>query len=152
VLICPIGTLKEASRGGSPTTIAFALRLKIVDKLITEAEQLAMRPEQSLFGGGGHGTGAGAGGGFGNTGDSVEKMGAPNEIFTQAIPEAERASREELNKTANYYFSGLQRWDGKGVYPFADDCVRFENGMMASQDVKKQITDGSLRSMGVSLI
>jgi hypothetical protein len=150
-----IGTVKEGgSRGGNPTTAAFALRLKIVNKLITEVEQLAIRPEQSLFGGGGGGggRGAGAGGGFGNTGDSVEKIGAPHEIFTQVIPEAERASREELIKTANYYFSGLQRWDGKGTYPFTDDCVRFENGMTASADVKKQFTDGSLRSMGVSRI
>lgn len=154
-----IGTVKEGgSRGGNPTTVAFALRLKIVNKLITEVEQLAIRPEQSLFGGSaggsgrGAGSGGGGGGGFGNTGDSVEKMGAPNEIFTQVIPEAERASREELIKTANYYFSGLQRWDGKGVYPFTDDCVRFENGMMASPDVKKQFTDGSLKNMGVTRI
>ena len=148
-----IGTLKEGgSRGGKPTTVAFALRLKIVNKLITEVEQLAIRPEQSLFGGS-SGSGAGAAaGGFGNTGDNVEKMGAPHEIFTQAIPEAERASREELIKTANHYFSGLQRWDGKGIYPYTDDCVRFENGMMASPDVKKQFTDGSLRNMGVSRI
>jgi hypothetical protein len=162
-----IGTVKEGgSRGGNPTTVAFALRLKIVNKLITEVEQLAIRPEQSLFGGGGGaggggaagggfgggGRGAGGGGGFGNTGDNVEKMGAPHQIFTQAIPEAERASREDLIKTANYYFAGLQRWDGKGVYPYTDDCVRFENGMQASGDVKKQFTDGSLRSMGVSRI
>ena len=155
-----IGTVKEGgSRGGNPTNVALALRLKIVNKLITEVEQLAIRPEQSLFGSGGSsgssgsgGRGAGAGGGFGNTADNVEKMGAPHEIFTQAIPEAERASREELIKTANYYFSGLQRWDGKGTYPYTDDCVRFENGMMASPDVKKQFTDGSLRNMGVSRI
>lgn len=155
-----IGTLKEGgSRGGNPTTIAFALRLKIVNNLITEVEQLAIRPEQSLFGGGSGGRGAGAGsgsgsgaGGFGNTGDNVEKMGAPNERFMRAIPQAERASREELIKIANHYFTGLQRWDGKAVYPYADDCVRFENGMMASADVKKQFTDGSLRNMGVSRI
>jgi hypothetical protein len=151
-----IGTVKEGGgRGGNPTTVAFALRLKIVNKLITEVEQLAIRPEQSLFGGGGGGGGRGGGtgaGGFGNTGDSVEKMGKPHEIFTQVIPVAERAPREELVKTANYYFSALQRWDGKGVYPFTDDCVRFENGMQASGDVKKQFTDGSLRTMGVSRI
>jgi hypothetical protein len=40
------GTLKEGgSRGGNPSTIAFALRLKIVNTLITEVEQLAIRPE-----------------------------------------------------------------------------------------------------------
>jgi hypothetical protein len=47
----------------------------------------------------------------------------------QAIPEKERMSREELVKVADYYFEGLQRNDGKGYYPFTDDCVRFENGM-----------------------
>ena len=26
------------------------------------------------------------------------------------------------------YFSGMQLNDGKGVYPFTDDCERFENG------------------------
>jgi len=37
-------------------------------------------------------------------------------------------SREDLIKTANMYFTGLQRNDGKGVYPFTDDCNRLENG------------------------
>ena len=31
-------------------------------------------------------------------------------------------------KTANMYFSGMQKNDGKGDYPFADDCNRIENG------------------------
>jgi hypothetical protein len=26
------------------------------------------------------------------------------------------------------YFSGMQLNDGKGIYPFTDDCTRFENG------------------------
>jgi hypothetical protein len=142
-----IGTVKEGgSRGGNPTTIALALRLKIVNKLITEIEQLAIRPEQTLGGGGaggagGGGRGGGAGGG-GTTGDSVEKMGAPNERFFKVIPEAERASRENLIKAADHYFSDLQRWDGKGVYNFTDDCVRFENGMTATSNAKQQFTSG----------
>ena len=32
-------------------------------------------------------------------------------------------------KTANYYFTGLEKNDGQGYYPFTDDCVRFENGV-----------------------
>ena len=47
-----IGTVKERGISGEHT-VALALRLKIVDKLITEVEQLAIRPEESLFGGGG---------------------------------------------------------------------------------------------------
>ncbi len=56
-------------------------------------------------------------------------MGAPAAIFSQAIPVAERASREDLVRQGNYYFAGLQRNDGKGYYPFTDDCIRFENGV-----------------------
>src|SRR4030042_2410824 len=49
------------------------------------------------------------------------------------MPVKERASREELIKNANYYFSGLQKNDhGKGYYPFTDDCHRIENGMPAT--------------------
>jgi hypothetical protein len=56
-------------------------------------------------------------------------MGAPHAIFTTAIPESERASRAQLIETANYYFTGLENNDGKGYYPFTDDCVRFENAV-----------------------
>ncbi|HEY4215208.1 MAG TPA: hypothetical protein VGM84_27300 [Steroidobacteraceae bacterium] len=59
---------------------------------------------------------------------SVEKMGSPHPIFSEVIPEAKRPSREEMIKTANHYFTGLQRNDGKGYYPFTNDCDRYENG------------------------
>ena len=129
---------KPKAPAAEPTIVAIALRLKIVKGLITEVEQLVIRPETSLGGGGGSTSK------FPPTGVSVEKMGAPNEIFTQVIPEAERASREALIKDANYYFTGLARNDGKGYYPFTDDCVRFENGMMATKECKKQFENGSL--------
>jgi hypothetical protein len=130
-----IGTVKEGgaapgaktapgAKPAMPTTVAVAIRLKIVDGLVTEAEQLAIRPEQSL-------SGPAPASKFPPTGEAVEKMGAPHEIFTQVIPEAQRHSREDLVRIGNYYFAGLQRNDGKGYYPFTDDAVRFENGMMA---------------------
>jgi hypothetical protein len=129
-----IGTVKEGgnapakaapgAKPAEPTTVAVAIRLKILNGLITEAEQLAIRPEQSLLG-------PAPASKFPPTGEAVEKMGAPNEIFTQVIPEAERLSREDYVRIGNYYFAGLQRNDGKGYYPFTDDAVRFENGMAA---------------------
>ena len=62
--------------------------------------------------------------------DAAKKLEArsPNPVLLKAVPVAEREPREELLKTANMYFSGLQNNDGKGVYPFADDCNRVENG------------------------
>lgn len=140
-----IGTVKEGTRSSSAKpaeekTVAIALRLKIVNGLITEAEQLAIRPETNL-------TGSAPASKFPPTGEAVEKMGAPHEIFTQTIPEAERASREELIETANYYFTGLQRNDTKGYYPFTNDCVRYENGILATRECKKQFESGDLRNI-----
>ncbi len=148
-----IGTVKEGAAGPAPKTpeakppkdtlAAIALRLKIDDNgKISEAEQLVMRPEINLFGGGQNTSR------FPPTGESVEKMGAPHKVFTEVIPEAERPSRDELIKTANYYFDGLQRNDGKGYYPFADDCERFENGMQTTQtNCKEQFESGQLANV-----
>ena len=138
-----IGTVRE---GGKTTTdgtlIALALRLKIVNDRITEVEQLAIRPDVPLGGA------AAPPSRFPPVGEAVEKMGAPHAVFREAIPEAKRPSREEMIKTANYYFTGLQRNDGKGYYPFTDDCDRFENGMQTTNSAfqkmgcKKQFEEG----------
>jgi hypothetical protein len=60
------------------------------------------------------------------TAERLEKIGAPNRLFLQTVPEAQRMSRADLIKTANMHFSGMQQNDGKGVYPFSDDCNRIE--------------------------
>ncbi len=52
--------------------------------------------------------------------------------WTDAIPASERMSRDELVRIANMYFTGLEKNDGKGVYPFTDDCNRIENGGMTT--------------------
>ncbi|MDR0310470.1 MAG: hypothetical protein LBJ21_02675 [Acidobacteriota bacterium] len=126
-----IGTVKEGGKSGgakpsAPTTVAVAIRLKIVNGLITEAEQLAVRPEQSLFA-----DAEPAPSMFPPTGEAVEKMGSPHPMFLETIPENKRHTREDLVRIGNYYFDGLQRNDGKGYYPFTEDAVRFENGINA---------------------
>jgi hypothetical protein len=120
--------------------VAVAIRLKIVDGKISEIEQLAIRPAVQLGGRGG----AAAAPPPLSTGDRVAAMKEPNAIFSQAIPENERASREELVTTANYYFTGLARHDGNGYYPFTEGCARFENGMVTTEDALKQFTGHSL--------
>ena len=120
-----LGTLKESGRSaGQDRVVGFSLRLKIRNGKITEVEQLVTRPATSLTANTNTSTSA-----FPETGTAVEAMGEPHARFKQDIPEKERASRADLVKTANYYFTGLQRNDGKGYYPFTDDCIRFENGM-----------------------
>jgi hypothetical protein len=133
----PATTAAPASPG---TLAAVAIRLKIVNNRIKEVEQLAIRPDNTQ-------TVTNRNGPppppprFPPTGEAVDKMSRPHEVFFQVIPEAKRASREELIKTANYYFTGLQRNDGKGYYPFTDDCVRFENGITTTTQCKKQFEE-----------
>lgn len=141
-----IGTVREhmASAGQEDeeaNNVAVAIRLKIVDGLITEVEQLAVRPSVQLFGDGGND------GPFGNTGDNVLAMVEPHEIYRTPIPEDERHTREELVEAANHYFTALARHDSQGYYPFTEDCVRYENGIVASSDCKTEFESDRLNNI-----
>src|ERR1700704_650576 len=104
-----IGTLREENQQNSDgALVLIALRLKVEKRQIAEIELFVVRNE--------------------NAAKNCEKLGTPNHLFLEAVPAAERMSRADLVKTANMYFSGMQQNDGKGVYPFTDDCDRFENG------------------------
>jgi hypothetical protein len=141
-----IGTAREGSPApgsklGEGTPVAIALRLKILNGLITEAEQIVVRPETNLMGGG-------SGSKFPPAAMAIEKVGSPHKVYSEVIPEAERPSREEMIKTANYYFTGLQRNDGKGYYPFTDDCDRLENGMQTTNIPMEDPETGQTVKMG----
>ena len=103
-----IGTLREENQNKDGAAVLIALRLKVERREISEIELFVVRNE--------------------NAAKNCEKLGMPNHLFLEPIPAAERMSRADLVKTANMYFSGMQQNDGKGVYPFTDDCDRFENG------------------------
>jgi hypothetical protein len=95
-----LGSIREDN-----TPAMLALRLKVRNRQISEIETFIQRSDRSALG--------------------FEKIGY---TWTEVIPPGERMTREELLKTANMYFSGMQKNDGKGDYPFADDCNRIENG------------------------
>jgi hypothetical protein len=134
----------EASQG---TLAAVAIRLKIDDSgKISEAEQLVMRPEISLFEEENEEEEESPR--FPPTGEAVENMGAPHKVFTEVIPVNERPSREDLVRVANYYFEGLQRNDGKGYYPFTDDCDRYENGIKTTNIPMPDPLTGETLTMG----
>lgn len=101
--IVTIATLRE---NGTPLIVA--VRLKVDNRRLSEIETIVARSE----------------GGAKN----LETMGKPREAFSRLTPAANRMSRAELVRIANMYFSGMQLNDGKGKYPFADDCDRIENG------------------------
>ena len=146
--VAMIGTVKENMGNGGVNNdegnnVAVAIRLKIVDGKITEVEQLAIRPPVQLGGPGG----APPARNTPSTADRVLAMGEPHEIFKEALPENNRPSREEMIKTANYYFTGLARHDSKGYYPFTEDCVRYENGMLSTDDCLANFTGTSLNGI-----
>jgi hypothetical protein len=110
-----------------PEPVGLSLRLRIVDGKITEIEQIAARPDRPI------GPGATAGSNpFPAAGAAVEAMGSPDPIFLQPIPAGQRQSRADLLRVANYYFDAIQRNTGKGYYPFTDDCLRHENGVITA--------------------
>jgi len=124
------GTAREETQvPGEGNPVAIALRLKIENGLISEAEQLVIRPESNLLN-------PDQASSRPSAAERIEKMGEelgnPHPIFTEVIPEGERPTREEMIETANYYFSGMQKNDGQGYYPFTDDCDRYENGMRST--------------------
>ena len=111
-----LGTMREAAH-----PVSLVLRLKIEDRKISEVETIVVR--QGMFGNRPSDTGA----------TDLEKLGGPDPLFLQDVPPGQRVSRDELAKTANKYFSGMQLNDGKGDYSFfADDCSRVENGVVAT--------------------
>ena len=103
------GTMRES---GEP--VILSLRLKIENQKIAEIETIVVREKREA--------------------ENLEKRGHPDPLFTETIPAGERVSRAELVKTGNMYFSGMQLNDGKGEYPFTDDCDRVENGMEATNN------------------
>jgi hypothetical protein len=124
-----IGTLREEARGTDGSPSAIALRLKVQNRQITEIETLIVRSTAAQNGGRGAAPTTGAPAApFTGAAVNMDRLGTPNHLFTETVPPAERMSREDLIKTANMYFSGMEKNDGKGVYPFTDDCNRIENG------------------------
>jgi hypothetical protein len=111
-----------------PEPVGISLRLRIDgDGKISEVEQIAARPERPL------GPGAGASSNpFPATGAAVEAMGAPWPGFFAPIPEAERHTRVELVAVADAYFEAVERNTGRDYYPFTEDCLRYENGIITA--------------------
>ena len=95
-----LGSIKEAD-----TPAMLAVHLSVRGGKIAAAETLVQRNEKSGVG--------------------FEKIGYP---WTETVPSGERMSHDDLVKVANMYFSGMEKNNGKGAYPFAEDCNRIENG------------------------
>lgn len=97
--------------------VIMAMRLRVQLGRITEIETTYYRQ-----------------GGGGPSGIAALDASTPDPIWLKSVPESERVSRARMISTANMYFAGLENNNGKGVYPFADDCNRIENGMQTTNN------------------
>src|SRR5262245_29177103 len=123
-----MGTMRE--KGG---LLLMAVRLRVQLGRITEIENGFFR----------------AGGGGPNNIAAMDKMGGPEALWLQPIPANQRASRQQLINIANAYFEGVQRNDGKGFYPFTDDCDRIENGAHTTNTPSGRPTPGGFDYMAL---
>jgi hypothetical protein len=104
-----MGTIREAD---VPTI--FVLRLGITGQQIAEIETLVMRNQTAA--------------------ENLDRVARPRTAWYEAVPAASRLPRAGLVKIANMYFSGIERNDGKGVYPISKNCARLENGSVTAGD------------------
>ena len=100
-----IGVMQE---GGKP--VEFGLRLKVHNRHIVEAEHLIARNLRDT---------------------SLPNLGTPRPGLLAEVPPAERSSREQLLKIGASYYDALVNSNGSAA-PFADDCLRRENGMQTT--------------------
>jgi hypothetical protein len=96
-----------APDANAPADIQLALRLKVVDRKIIEAEHVIARiaaPSQ------------------------LNALKTPRAAFMRDVPRGDRNARGIMLVIANAYYDALVLGDGQ-LAPFADDCGRRENGM-----------------------
>lgn len=94
--------------------LTLGMRVKLELGLIAEVELVAYR--------------TGAGPAWNDAGYAfLEGMKQPKALWTTPAT-GKRLSRQELVMAASHYFAGIENNDGKGYYPFTDDCDRLENG------------------------
>jgi hypothetical protein len=108
-----LGTMREVN-APVPNPVIIGIRLKIENRQISEIENMVVRDALAAT--------------------NLEKWGAPNSIFLEAIPAPQRASRAALVRIGNIYLSALEKNDGKIDVPFAPGCERIQNGVQTTNN------------------
>ena len=100
------------TREGQQTPIQLGFRLKLEDGQITEAEQIVVRNLRET---------------------SLANLQSPRLPLISPVDEAYRDSRARLLHIGASYYDALDQNNGS-LAPFADDCVRFENGFQTARN------------------
>jgi hypothetical protein len=119
-----VGFMGVMQEDGTP--IQIALRLKVQGGQITEIEHLVAR----------------------NLGErNLGNLTSPRPGLLTTVAEAQRAPREQLLEIGASYYDALDDNNGKAA-PFADDCVRHENGMQTSTN-RQPAAPGGMAALSV---
>ena len=103
------GVMKERDR-----PLIIALRLKLVNGQITEIEHILARNIRA---------------------DALKNLMTPRPEFVSAVKPDARLPRQQMVNIADSYFEAIEHANGK-LAPFADDCVRRENGGQTTHNAK----------------
>jgi len=107
------GSFAVVEETGAPALMS--LRLRVVDHQITEIETIVTRAGEHLF-------------------FAPDSLVAADPIFDEIVPEAQRSTREDLERLANAYFDGLESADGSALV-FDEQCQRLENGIVTASGI-----------------
>jgi hypothetical protein len=93
--------------GQTARNTLLAMRLKVANRKITEAEAVVVRNISEA---------------------NMGNLKAPRPAILETLQPAQRRSRAELIKISNLYFDAIEKSSGTAA-PFDDNCNRLENGM-----------------------
>jgi hypothetical protein len=103
-----IGVVTEHMPSGQPPrNTILALRIKVANRQITEAEAVVVRNVNPA---------------------NMANLHTPRPKMIEPLTAAERRPRADLMKISSLYFDAIEQSNGS-VAPFDDDCNRLENGM-----------------------
>jgi hypothetical protein len=88
--------------------VLLSVRLKVVNRLITEAESIVVRDVDE---------------------GNLENLQSPPPGFTETLAPSERMSRQEMLRMPDIYFEALDILDDSEI-PWHEDAYRVENGMV----------------------
>jgi hypothetical protein len=118
-----LAVMQEQQEGGVKP-IELGLRLKHDDGKITEAEHVVIHSLSET---------------------SLKNLEQPRLPLVSSVPEAYRDSRGRLLAIGASYYDALDENNGS-LAPFADDCVRFENGF---QTARNTVPSGRAQGQGL---
>ena len=108
------GVMKEFDK-----PIILALRLKVENSRITEIEHVIARQISEK---------------------GMKNLLTPRPGLVELVPVDQRDSRDKMFEIANLYFEAIEHDDGS-IAPFADDCVRHENGTQTTTNEQPDSAD-----------